>query len=112
MGLTYLYLICIAIIGAAAQLALKKGAENQRLALFFMQPWIVAGALLMVLNVIFLAMILKTTPLTTAMPVTALVYVFTPLGASIFFKEKKKTRFWGGTLLIVLGISLVTLSRT
>ena len=106
------FLVFIALVGAAGQLCLKKSAiSSSQHALTIKLAYLCIGITLLLSNVFLLAHALRTTPLTLAMPVTALVYVFTPLGAKLFFKEYQNRSFWFGAVLIICGLAVITLSK-
>jgi len=104
-----LLLTGIAFVGAVAQLCLKRGADLGRPGHFLrslFQPWVVMGIILMIANVLAFVWILRRLPLTTVIPVTALVYVLVPTGALLLFKERLRPQFWLGALLIMVGIAV------
>jgi drug/metabolite transporter (DMT)-like permease len=106
----HLELIGIAAVGAFSQLCLKQGAEKRGAARYsvFLQPWTLLGVALMGATVLLVTLMLRQYPLTLVMPLTALTYVFVPLGAMWWFKEKQKPRFWIGAALIVTGIAVIS----
>ena len=108
--ITTAMLVGLAAIGAVAHLCLKAGAQKRRPGSFwsfFFQPWIVAGVALTGLNAIAVSAIMRFLPLTVVMPLTSLIYIFVPIGAMLVFKEKVKPKFWGGGILILIGIVIL-----
>ncbi|MDR2475379.1 MAG: EamA family transporter [Bacteroidales bacterium] len=108
LSLTGIFLLTgLAGIGAAAQLCLKRGADQGRTERFLQalfRPYVFAGLFLTGVNMLALVWILRRLPLTSVIPMMALVYVLVPVGALFFFEEKLRPRFWTGALLIVTGI--------
>jgi hypothetical protein len=108
---TFVILVGLAVVASLAHLCLKLGALKRRkgsIVSFFFQPWVMAGVALTGINAIALSLVMRTLPLTVVMPLTSLIYIFVPLGAVLFFKEKVKTQFWGGGLLIIAGIAVLS----
>jgi drug/metabolite transporter (DMT)-like permease len=102
-----LLLAGLAFLGAAAQLCLKRGADLGRPGHFvqsLFRPWVVTGVALMATNMLVIIWILRRLPLTSVMPITALIYALVPMGASLFFGEKLRPKFWLGAFLIMAGI--------
>lgn len=103
-------LLALAAVVASSQLCLKRyamqGRRGKGLTAHVFQPWLCAGVILMLVNVLTFTWILRQVPLTTALPFTALVYVLVPLGAQHFFGEQLEPRFWLGALLLAIGVGL------
>ena len=105
-----LLLTGIALVGAAAQLCLKRGADLGGAGHFLrslFRPWVIMGVMLTGANMLALVWILRRLPLTSVLPVTALVYVLVPVGAFFFFGERLRPWFWGGALLIMGGVVVI-----
>jgi drug/metabolite transporter (DMT)-like permease len=68
---------------------------------------VITGIVLLTADTLALVWMLRRLPLTSVIPVTALVYVLVPIGAHVFFREKLRPRFWFGVLLIVAGVTII-----
>jgi len=103
-------LVGIAVLGALAHLCLKQGAVRRKAAWhsLFLQPWTVLGVALMGAGVILTSLMLRKYPLTLVMPLTALIYIFVPLGSMLFLKEQQRPQFWAGAVFIVTGIAIIS----
>lgn len=102
-------LLALAVVAASAQLCLKWGAmqgHGKGMAANLFQPWVWAGGILMLVNMLVFTWILRQVSLTSAVPFAALVYVLVPLGARHFLAERLMPRFWLGSLLIGVGVGL------
>ena len=91
------------LCSTAGQVAFKAGAHRSCSRSI---QFLGCGVSLMLAAMLFTAMILRTTPLSSLVPFAALAYVTTPLAAMLVFDESVNRVFWLGTLFIIAGIML------
>jgi drug/metabolite transporter (DMT)-like permease len=75
-------------------------------------PAIIAACVLYVLTTVIWVWVLKHAPLSLAYPFTALSYVITPILSYLLFNEKLNLQFAMGSLVLMLGIIICTLSES
>jgi drug/metabolite transporter (DMT)-like permease len=73
----------------------------------FFNPWVALGVSLLILWMLSRMALLSWADLSYVLPVTALGYVLTVLAARVLLSEQVSWQRWTGTLLIVVGVSLV-----
>lgn len=108
MSILEIFLCILSVLcSSTGQLCFKKATcyPSFRLALPF---WGMGGGL-MLASVFLCVKVLQTVPLSALVPFAALVYILTPLGAQLIFKEKIYPRFWIGAGLIAVGVGLTML---
>ncbi len=76
----------------------------------FLDPLVVAGICVLIVNLLSLAALLSWAELSFTLPMTALGYVLTALAGSVFLGERVPPGHWIGIALIAAGVGLV--SRT
>lgn len=98
----YSCLILTAVLGTFANLFLKRASMESanRKKLFY----ILTSILVFFVNYLLYIWILKWVSLPAAIPFTSLIFIFVPIGARIAFHEELRPSFWGGSVLIILGI--------
>jgi uncharacterized membrane protein len=74
-------------------------------------PWALLGTTLLILWLLSRMALLGWADLSYVLPVTSIGYVFTAVLGRFFLGEKITPLRWLGTLLIVIGISFVGLTR-
>jgi uncharacterized membrane protein len=74
-------------------------------------PWSLLGTALLILWLLSRMTLLGWADLSYVLPVTSIGYVFTAMLGRFFLGEKITPLRWLGTLLIVIGISFVGLTR-
>jgi len=74
-------------------------------------PWALLGTALLILWLLSRMTLLGWADLSYVLPVTSIGYVFTAMLGRFFLGEKITPLRWLGTLLIVIGISFVGLTR-
>jgi drug/metabolite transporter (DMT)-like permease len=73
-------------------------------------PWVWISLLFGFLSLFIWLFILSKVDLNFAFSLDSMHYIFIALASQFLLKEKVRWTRWGGTLLIILGIALVTLS--
>jgi len=75
-------------------------------------PAIIAACVLYAITTVIWVWVLKHAPLSLAYPFTALSYVITPVMSYFLFNEKLNLQFTMGSLILMLGIIICSLSDT
>jgi hypothetical protein len=113
---TRVFALIVILANVAGNSALSKGMKDQAGGLFagplgyleaFLNPWVVLGVSLLILWTLARMALLSWADLSYVLPVTALGYVLTVLAGRVLFAENVSGQRWAGTLLIVVGVSLV-----
>lgn len=73
----------------------------------FLNPWVMAGVVLLVFWMLARMALLSWADLSYVLPVTAAGYVLTVLSGWLWLGERVSAVRWAGSLLIVLGVLLV-----
>jgi drug/metabolite transporter (DMT)-like permease len=73
-------------------------------------PWIWIGLIFSCLSLFIWLFVLSKAPLNLAFSVDSMHYIFIAFASSLILKEKVGFKRWVGTILIMVGIILVTLS--
>jgi len=89
--------------GMPAQLA----SPLQYITVLF-QPWVSLGVLLLILWLLSRMALLSWADLSYVLPVTSVGYVLVAFAGKILLNEQITARRWGGILLIVAGVALVS----
>ncbi len=76
----------------------------------FLSPWVVLGVALLILWMLTRVALLSWADLSFVLPVTAAGYVLTALMGKMFLAEQIGPARWAGTLLIVAGVALVSVT--
>ena len=71
-------------------------------------PWVALGVVLLVLWMISRMTLLSWADLSYVLPVTAIGYVLVALVGRLFLQEQIPLKRWGGIVLIVAGVALVS----
>jgi multidrug transporter EmrE-like cation transporter len=99
-------------VNTSAQVAMKFAAlhlvAGNTAERWAFNPWIWAAAILSGAAIVCWLGALKTLPLATAYPWTALVYVLTPTMSVIVFKDAPTYRYFVGIISICVGIFFTT----
>ena len=74
-----------------------------------LNPRFITAILCMTLHFIGFLALLSWTDLSFAFPATCLVYAAGTLGAKFFLRERISGNRWAGTMLVCLGVALVSL---
>jgi drug/metabolite transporter (DMT)-like permease len=75
------------------------------------EPWMWAGVSMMALAFFALLGALSIYSVSFVVPVTALDYVAAALGSVFFLRERVSPQRWAGLVVIIIGVSLVFLSK-
>jgi drug/metabolite transporter (DMT)-like permease len=75
------------------------------------EPWMWAGVSMMALAFFALLGALSVYSVSFVVPVTALDYVAATLGSVFFLRERVSPQRWAGLVVIIIGVSLVFLSK-
>ena len=104
----YLLILFGALLSAAGEVLLKKGATAAAGSTSVLGPlfsfWTWIGIACYVTALVSWLYVLKKVPLSIAFPLINVVHVLVPLGASIFLHEHVSLRRWAGISLIILGV--------
>ena len=104
----YLLILLGALLSAAGEVFLKKGATATADSVAVLGPlfsfWTWIGIACYVTALVSWLYVLKKVPLSIAFPLINVVHVLVPLGASIFLHEHVSLRRWAGISLIILGV--------
>ncbi len=113
---TRIFAIIVVLSGALGNFFLTWGLKHHPAALSYspvayvlaiFNPWVMCGIALLITWLLSRMALLSWADLSYVLPVTALGYVVSALMGRIFLEEQVSTQRWAGTILIVLGISLV-----
>ncbi len=72
------------------------------------QPWVSLGVILLILWMLSRMALLSWADLSYVLPVTSIGYVLVALAGKVLLNEQITTRRWGGILLIMAGVALVS----
>jgi drug/metabolite transporter (DMT)-like permease len=112
--------LCAAIGETLISYAMKKNGQvdvkelSQWLNLIFSvirNPYIFGGVILLGIFFFLYLAALSWADISFVLPLTALSYIFVALLAKFFLREDVSWYRWAGTLIIVIGITLVALDR-
>lgn len=117
----FILILTAVVIGVTGQLIIKKGVLSLGgiggggLLAFFLRaafsPWIVGGILLYVLGTAVWLILLTKVDVSYAYPMLSLGYIFVLLFSFVFLHEPLTAIKFLGTLLIVIGVSLIASKR-
>lgn len=115
-------LLLSVLLNAAFQLSLKHGITALRgirlenllrpasVSRVLTSPFLLISVVLMVSSTVLWLKVLSMTDLSFAYPFQSLTLVLISVGSIVFLKERIGARQWGGILLIIFGIFLVSQS--
>ena len=72
------------------------------------QPWVALGVLLLILWLLSRMALLSWADLSYVLPVTSVGYVLVALTGKVLLNEQITARRWGGIVLIMAGVALVS----
>lgn len=117
---TVLILVSI-LLGVGGQLSMKQGSNVvgsinfseplQFLLSAFMNIYVVGGLFLYFLSSLIWIVVLSRVDLSFAYPLISIGYILVLLLSAFLFKEKVLPIHYGGVLLIVIGVFLITRGR-
>lgn len=97
-------------IGMKAQAAFGTGELRMFVRSMF-SPMVLLGVALLILWLLSRMALMSWADLSYILPITSVGYVLSALAGKFFLAETISTRRWSGTLLIVLGIVLVSFTK-
>ena len=74
----------------------------------FANPFVSAGVLMLVLSLLTRMALLSLADLSVVLPLTAIGYILTTVLGRVFLGEQVSARHWLGTVLVFLGVALVS----
>ena len=114
--------MAVAVVALAlGETALAKGMKQTgrveagwgRLAVAVLSnPWVLAGAALLVMHLGLYLLALRTADLSFALPLTAASYPLSAFLAKFYLREDVGSARWVGTLMITAGVAIVALADT
>ncbi|MCP4875428.1 MAG: EamA family transporter [Gammaproteobacteria bacterium] len=111
--------VLTAVFMSMGQLLFKHGANGlngssltQFLPAVVTSPAVIAACVLYAITTVIWVWVLKHVPLSLAYPFTALSYVITPVLSYFLFNEKLNLQFALGSLLLMVGIIICSLSHS
>lgn len=117
----FILILAAVVVGVAGQLIIKKGVltlggiGGGGLLSFFLKaafsPWIIAGILLYILGTGVWLILLTKVDVSYAYPMLSLGYVFVLFFSFVFLHEPLTLLKVIGTVLIVLGVSLIAIRK-
>ena len=103
--------VCCTVIGAAAQIFIRSGAESVDASAFLFGLWgnwnLLAGFACLGLNTALLILALRDGHLSVLYPIIALTYVWVTILSPMFFPDAVNAFKLTGVVFIVLGVSLI-----
>jgi drug/metabolite transporter (DMT)-like permease len=119
MGLRAKTLICATVVvlsNAFGDFFMKRGLPSTAVlntpleyVTMLFQPWVTLGVLLLVVWQLSRMALLSWADLSYVLPVTSIGYVIVALIGRVFLHESISPTRWGGILLIMAGVALVSL---
>ncbi len=101
-------MIISVVAGNASLTQGVKSAEGNALFPLFLNPWVVAGILLLMAWMLFRMALLSITPMSIILPLTAGgAYILTALAGHLLLHEKLGRMEIGGLALIFVGVVLI-----
>ena len=110
---TWIFVVTVILSNAVGNLLLDKGVHGGTKLPFGLEVdfrWLIPGIGLLILWMLTRMALLGWADLTYVLPVTALGYVLSTALAAWFLGEQVSGRRWMGTVLIVLGTALVSVT--
>jgi len=77
----------------------------------FRNPWLFAGVACLALSFFSFISLLSYADLSFVVPLTAVGYITNTIGAHFFLKERISKERWLGTLLVALGVAMISFDR-
>jgi drug/metabolite transporter (DMT)-like permease len=74
----------------------------------FASPYVSAGILMLVISLLTRMALLSVADLSVVLPLTAIGYILSTLLGKVFLGEAVSMRHWMGTVLVFLGVALVS----
>jgi multidrug transporter EmrE-like cation transporter len=115
-GLPYWWVICCALLVTAAEVCLKKGADETQLlnnALNWLQiqslasGWVWAGILCYIISFAFWLKVLQVLPLNVAFSLSNIEHVFVPIACYLFLGETIGLMRAAGIGVVLLGVLVI-----
>lgn len=116
---TKLLTVFVVLTNVLGNFALSWGMKHQNAELglspltyirLIFSPWVLLGTTLLVLWLLSRMTLLGWADLSYVLPMTSIGYVLTAIVGRYFFGEEISWQRWAGTILIVIGITLVGLT--
>ena len=107
-----LLVFCCTLLGAAAQVLIKTGADrlpHPSVLQMITSPWLLAGYSLYAMSTVLLVLALKSGQLSLLYPVISLTYVWVTFLSVMVFHEVLNPYKVVGILLIVMGVGVLGL---
>jgi drug/metabolite transporter (DMT)-like permease len=76
--------------------------------LAFANPFVTAGIIMLVLSLLTRMALMSIADLSVILPLTAVGYIFSTFLGSVFLGEHVSAQHWLGTVLVFLGVALVS----
>lgn len=102
------------ICDVAGQLCLKRGADGlpevsgtALVGALLRSPWVVAGVLIYIVEIVVWLRILAEVPLSIAFPIASLNFLGVTLASAVILKEPVGRKQWFGAALITVGVVVV-----
>ena len=117
---TKLLAIIVVLTNVFGDVSLSRGMRHQGAELGFsllpyirllFSPWVLLGTTLLVFWLLSRMTLLGWADLSYVLPVTSASYALTVLAGWYFFTEKVSWQHWMGTLMIMIGVTVVGLTR-
>src|ERR1041385_7487652 len=117
---SFLLVVCCTLIGAAAQVLIKKGAGSlganptmvQTALAILLTPWLFAGYSLYGVSTVLLVLALRHGQLSLLYPMFAMTYVWVTILSVVVFHESMNPYKLAGILTIVGGIAVLGRGQT
>jgi len=113
LGLVLWFALSV-ICDVAGQLCLKRGADGlpdvggmAMVRALLGSPWVVAGVLIYIVEMVVWLRILAEVPLSIAFPIASLNFLGVTLASAVFLKEPVGRTQWFGAVLITCGVIIV-----
>lgn len=116
---TKLLTVFVVLTNVLGNFALSWGMKHQNAELglspltyirLIFSPWVLLGTTLLILWLLSRMTLLGWADLSYILPMTSIGYVLTAIAGRYFFGEEISWQRWAGTILIVIGITLVGLT--
>ncbi len=91
-------------------LGMKRAAPGVGPVMALLEPWVVAGIVLLIAWTLLRMKLLEWADLSFVLPVTAVGYVLNAIAGAVFLHEKVSAMRWTGTALIMAGAVMTGLT--
>jgi len=118
--INYLLMATSILLAVSGQLMMKKGMMQfgsfpvremiSNLIPMFLNPWVFFGFVSFGFSSIFWLVVLSRLPLSQVYPMVSVAYVLTAFASIAFFGEVVSPIRWGGIVLIIMGVILISRS--